>query len=296
MKFVKVLIAISCFFALLCLVRCCSSSSSDNHAKEQIAQDSVVPEEQIAQDSVIEVADQKSYVEYKHTYKDAKHFSFSVDYKIDSSLTGVNEKILEELVYIATKRRNTDFLSSAKAYADSLYKGYKSQVEDGIIEEEFNYEYTNEVEISNVYDDSYVLSVCVNHSSFEGGAHGNYCSTYYVFNLKTGKQYHLSDLIEENAKENVSSLIVDYFVKENKLNKPEELLEVGFFDLKDIKVTENFFVNKEGVSFVYCPYVIACYANGTQTAFLDWGKWNKGKLIKSGSPFACFIKEYVLTH
>ena len=73
------------------------------------------------------------------------------------------------------------------------------------------------------------------------------------------------------------------------MDKAEDLLNVGFLDLKDIKVTENFYVNKDGIGFVYNPYEIACYANGTQTASFKWNEVSS--LLKPNSPVSHLLKK-----
>lgn len=241
----------------------CSSKSSDN----------------AGQASALEI-DSAEYVKLIKEPNDTM-FSLNVDYKFVAPKPGVSEagdKIYMELTKVATQRRSLDFEASAKAMADSLYKVYRVDA----LEMEEKQEYSDELQIGMFYSDSniYVASNFV--YSYSGGAHGYHCSNFYVFNASKGCQYELSDFFSEESKSKLSEMIVDYFVKENKVTKASDLLDVGFLNLDDIKVTENFHVDKDGIGFVYCPYSIACYASGTQTASFKWKE--VAHLLKPNSP------------
>ncbi len=286
MKVTKVLGIFTCASLFLSLVAC--SGGNDTKNKEEIQQDSVVVVDESQQQAIEEKA---SETEYRHTFKDGPKLSFVAAYKTIDSLKGSGkgaDKIFEELTYIATKRRSSDFMSSAKAHADSLNNQYVSDFES-YPEDLPEYEYSNEITINRFYQDNSIFVAHLFQSSFEGGAHGNYGSGYYVYDLNSGSQYKLSDFFSDDTKNVLTEKIVEFFVKENELDKAEDLLNVGFLDLKDIKVTENFYVNKDGVGFVYNPYEIACYANGTQTASFKWNEVSS--LLKPNSPVSHLLKK-----
>lgn len=286
MKVTKVLGIFTCASLFLSLVACSGSSNKAN--EEQQEQDSVVVVDD-EQEQV--VAEKSSETEYQHTFKNSPKLSFVVSYKTIDSLKGTSkgaDKIFEELTYIATKHRSNDFLSSAKAHADSLNNQYINDFE-AYPEDLPAYEYSDEITINRFYQDNHILVAHLFQYSFEGGAHGNYGSEYYIYDINSGFQYKLSDFFSDDAKNVLTEKIVDYFVKAENLTKPEDLLNVGFLDLKQIKVTENFYVDKEGIGFVYNPYEIACYANGTETASFKWSEVSS--LLKPNSPVSYLLNK-----
>lgn len=275
MKGTKIFNILACASLFFGLVAC---SSSSNKAEQTVAETNV-------REGVFEI----DSFEYKHTYKmpRSSNFSFEIDYKITAPKKGESEagdKIFKELTNIATSRYTLDFVEAAKSHADSLYHSY----EEELIEYKDTMVYSDEFSITESYQDE---KLYVSHShfySYTGGAHGYYGSKFHVFDSKTGDLCKLSNFFSDESKEKLKSMIIDYFVKENKLNNSSELVNVGFLDENEIDVTENFSIDDEGISFVYCPYEIACYASGIQTAYFTWSE--VASLLKPDSPAAHFLK------
>lgn len=59
-------------------------------------------------------------------------------------------------------------------------------------------------------------------------------------------------------------------MQKNNVQKVKDLEEIGFFDVADIELNKNFYVNKEGITYTYNEYDIAGYALGTIEILLSY--------------------------
>jgi hypothetical protein len=94
---------------------------------------------------------------------------------------------------------------------------------------------------------------------YSGGAHGLGFVTTYKFNLQTGKQYKLSEILTSESK----FTKVTKYAKKYMINHPD----IFFADdvtLNDFKVanTHPFYFTKNGFYLIFQEYEVAPYAAG----------------------------------
>lgn len=98
---------------------------------------------------------------------------------------------------------------------------------------------------------------------YMGGAHG--MTTTVVGTFFRGKRLKLADLgdSKELEKQWISAACrrfkvknYDELIRNRKIFKP--------------KMTENFYLDDKGIHFIYDPYEIGCYAEGTIDIFVPW--------------------------
>ncbi len=109
---------------------------------------------------------------------------------------------------------------------------------------------------------------------FKGGAHGFDRAVYTCVDLETGSVITGENLFKAEYYESMlPSIIVEKLAEEHNLNSPKELEDEknGFFDINDIKPTNNFYLNEEGITFVYNPIEIAAHFIGISEVFIPYG-------------------------
>lgn len=99
-------------------------------------------------------------------------------------------------------------------------------------------------------------------SSYTGGAHGMYTTEYHTYSLSDGFELSLADLFDARQLELLDGAIRRKIAAEYGADSDEALSDRGFFP-EYIRPTENFCVTREGLSFLYNPYEIGCYALGS---------------------------------
>ena len=106
-----------------------------------------------------------------------------------------------------------------------------------------------------------LATVVLNSSSYLGGAHGSSAQTYFNFDLKTKQQVALDQIIESNQKGKLKQLAHDAFkvwVIDSKLAENVAEYEQAW----KFKLTDNFYLCKQGLILQYGEYDIGPYVVG----------------------------------
>jgi hypothetical protein len=106
--------------------------------------------------------------------------------------------------------------------------------------------------------------------SYTGGAHGNYGSNFLNIDLQRGKIWKLNDVIAGDTAR-LRPLLTEAARKYFRL-KPGEKLGDRLLQLDAPTVAGNFYITPRGLTFVYSPYEIASYAQGSISLFIPYEK------------------------
>lgn len=142
--------------------------------------------------------------------------------------------------------------------ADQLIKYYEEQLA------EFpDYDLAWEVEVegnAEIVDDYAVVTLPV--YSNMGGAHPNHHMTIANFELSSGKELKLLDIVDDTKalKELAQKRFIEARISDYDLG---EVFIDDFFFGEGFQLPENFGIKKEGIYFYYNPYEAAPYAMGT---------------------------------
>ena len=113
-----------------------------------------------------------------------------------------------------------------------------------------------------LYEDASLLSYSVEHYDYTGGAHGSLQMLYFIIDLETLTTITEEDIFAPNYYQLLTTKIVEQLMKKYEVDTPEKLLNEGFFDINDIAPNSNFWINDEGVHYIYNQYEIAPYSMG----------------------------------
>ena len=150
------------------------------------------------------------------------------------------------------------FFDSYSSTNESLYKEFPGA--------SFSWELLKFTHI--VYNKNYRMSFYILSYSFTGGAHGQETKTYTNIDLKSCKILNLNDIFKTGHDSLLSRLLTSKLQSMNHLTGKDKLTDVGYF-VDALKPTENFYLNENGVGFVYNQYEIAPYAFGQTEIFLN---------------------------
>ena len=105
---------------------------------------------------------------------------------------------------------------------------------------------------------------------YTGGAHGYNSLTYMNFSRKTGHLITLDEVLDLSKKEHIIQLLLQDLMQQANCKSIQQLEDEGYISIRDIDVTGNFHMGSCGITFVYNPYEIACYAMGRQSVTLTY--------------------------
>lgn len=113
-----------------------------------------------------------------------------------------------------------------------------------------------------LFNDNNIVSYSVEHYNYTGGAHGSLNALYYTIDLKNLTTITEEDIFKPNYHQFLTSKIVEKLMEKYGVSEADELMGEGFFDINEIAPNTNFWMNDEGVHYVYNQYEIAPYSMG----------------------------------
>lgn len=160
-----------------------------------------------------------------------------------------------------------------KYYAEDYTDGYCTDLEPMYIEDLNNkenegtnigswYSYYRNIESEALFYEGDLLIYKIFYNEYTGGAHGSYMTTYLNMDLKNVRPLSLSDLFVGEYEEALTDLLWNQLTMQVKVTGREELEEMGYGLTGDLLPTENFYLDKEGITFHYNVYDFTPYVMG----------------------------------
>jgi hypothetical protein len=171
-------------------------------------------------------------------------------------------KLVGEFVWFTTRFSNDGF-KTQKLTADYFEKQMDSLV--------FNYETYAQEPFSMLWDyDAHItideklknfVQLTTTWTSFTGGVHGNILFNTYLVSKKSGELLTFDKLVSDKSKFN--EIAESYFRKELKIEIDQDLSELGYwFEDTVFSCNDNFYPEKDGITFFFNVYEIAPYNFG----------------------------------
>ncbi|WP_179218745.1 PdaC/SigV domain-containing protein [Saccharibacillus sp. O23] len=167
--------------------------------------------------------------------------------------------------------------AALKKHAEDFLNDFKAQVKDfGPLDDDRDMHYEADGGYMIAYNRDGLLSVVTQDYSFYGGAHGGTLQTGYNFNIKTGKEVTLDQLLKANPNymSAVDKKIAAQFKKDGSLLEPDGFKTIG----KD----PSFYVKNGGFTIFFQQYEYTPYAAGIPSFDFDFASL----LPKGTNPFS----------
>ena len=161
----------------------------------------------------------------------------------------------------AVKKYTEKYVSD---YRNDLEPMYKKDEQDKEDEESIGawYSYYKGIESHVQLCNTLILTYRIDYNEYTGGAHGIYMSTFLNLDLRTLAPIRLDDLFAGDYKEQLTDLLWNQLMADNKVATRQELEDMGYVTTGDLTPTENFYLSKDGITFYYNVYDIAPYVMG----------------------------------
>ena len=171
-----------------------------------------------------------------------------------------------------TKLRNPDsiFHQSAKEFFDD-YKTENALTQgeiDSMGDNASMYSYDLSDDVSLCYTNTKMMVLACTSSSYTGGAHGNYGTSYVPLNLVTNQVITLSQMLTPEGIQHLRALLESGYRRDNHLTASQPLTDGGVFENK-IEPNKNFYATGKQLIFSYVPYEISSYAAGQIDIAID---------------------------
>jgi hypothetical protein len=174
-----------------------------------------------------------------------------------------NEKLKQNIDNIVGKYIKKFKKSSAKADVISTLKDMPDI--------SLSYEDTTTIELHALTKNTFTLSV--SNYNFTGGAHGNYSTQYYNYNIQDGTEVGLKNILISGYSKRLKKIAEKAYRDDNNYMPDEDLSTLGWFK-NEFEMTDNYAIGSDGLEFLYNPYEIKPYAGGTTSFTIPYEKLN----------------------
>ena len=181
----------------------------------------------------------------------------------------------------ATAKYTEDYLNNYKDLEDE-YKAEVAKADETPVGAWFSYFEISSDDIA--YNKNDILSYTVNFENYTGGAHGAHSFTNHVIDMKTGNLIKEDDIFIEGFQEDLAQILIDRIAKQNTVENPKELENIGFFSIDEIFPNGNFLIDDNGITYTFNEYEIAAYVVGATNVHLPYEEIQY--LLKKESPIA----------
>ena len=181
----------------------------------------------------------------------------------------------------ATAKYTEDYLNNYKDLEDE-YKAEVAKADETPVGAWFSYFEMSSDDIA--YNKNDILSYTVNFENYTGGAHGAHSFTNHFIDVKTGNLIKEDDTFIEGFQEDLAQILIDRIAKQNTVENPKELENIGFFSIDEIFPNGNFLIDDNGITYTFNEYEIAAYVVGATNVHLPYEEIQY--LLKKESPIA----------
>lgn len=184
-----------------------------------------------------------TYINYSYPYFKGESAAVDTLNNVILTIFGASNKV-------SLQQTQQTFIN---AYADMM----KHQADS----EQSWYSQTN---ITVPFQTNTLVCLSIETDDYTGGAHGIY-STFFTNYDKEAKQFvTLKKLVGDSALKELTSIAEKQFRIANEIQPDANLETLGYlFNEGKFYLTDNFTITDEGITWLYNPYEIAPYAQGT---------------------------------
>ena len=202
-------------------------------------------------------------------------------------ITGQDSRTNDSLKRIISRHLQKEIkgMDSPMKFLDELKENYFDsyiQSAEGIDNvsntESFNRE--KSVTMHVAYNENQILSIILKKFAKTGKSLGIEMDKYLVFSSALNRQLLIKDIISEEGLSFLDKLLNKKLRKLNGIRPGESLKDAGFFS-EEISHNNNFFINNDGIGFLYNIYEIAPGSLGTTSLFITFNEIGPG-MMKPG--------------
>ena len=166
----------------------------------------------------------------------------------------INTYLIEEFL---NQKGELDCNKAVDAFIENLKAQY---AQDDISRQIFDH-YTGKA----VYGKEGVINYILVENYYSGGAHPTSVTSILRFDTNTGEKIDLNGFFNDTCQYVLCDRLINRLMADKGVPTIDSLHAIGYLEVGDMFVSENFILNKDSISFFYNQYDIAPYACGTTT-------------------------------
>ena len=199
--------------------------------------------------------------------------SYPQSYK-DSTSVNKLKKLFAQAVLNSTEDVG-GIKEAMRLYAKSVItkntpKEDNSSAADSIVDEIDIDRFELTVNVKVMYNSNGLISFCKEEAIDKNGQRTSTSHHYINFDLKEMKKVTLADLFRDDCIEKLTATLKAKLMDDKGAGNEDELNDLGYFNLPNLTVTNNFFFTSRGITWSYDSSVIAVESVGEPTINIDY--------------------------
>lgn len=183
--------------------------------------------------------------------------------------------------YVSLPNHKNDFKTTVNAFVNKYISDYRRDYGDLYKQDKensasYNCSYKISTQVRDGADNVivYIASIYV----YTGGAHGIQQTLAKNINVNTGQIIRLSDIFVPGYEQTLKDIIVEKMAKKFKTDNLDGLEKLSIFADNNVYIPDNFILDDDDITFIYCEDEIAPHAVGEIKIDID--KDDIGNILK----------------
>ena len=175
---------------------------------------------------------------------------------------------------VLESQHSGDITQVTKNYISTLLKQYgvdESEKEEHV---ELDYKccksYGSNIDIAIEYNRNGILTFSKACTTLKDRDTTLITHEYFNFDLFTMKYITLDDVVSHSCIDNVTSALKEKLIKDNNVVSEDELINLGYYNIDNLKAHNNFRLTNEGIIWSFLPYEIALLIVGETEILLTY--------------------------
>jgi len=138
-----------------------------------------------------------------------------------------------------------DYVANYRNEAGKFFAREKtSHVED-------YYSFSKKIESTLIFSKANIISYQAKSYDDKGGANSSRMYKNLVLDLSTGQPITEYDIFLPEYKHALNKILTDKIIAQSNVQTMDSLLDLGYWCVEDLDSNNNFFVNEEGITYIY---------------------------------------------
>ena len=128
---------------------------------------------------------------------------------------------------------------------------------------------TMKVDIKVIYNNRDIVTFVKEEKMLKNGRQASTAHRYYNFDLQAMALIELNRLFNDQYRDQLTAMLKDKLLESNNAKSEDQLNELGFFNLPNFEVNNNFFFTDDTITWSYEPNTLAVSGVGEPQITID---------------------------
>lgn len=151
-------------------------------------------------------------------------------------------------------------------YVKKILDFYKTPAENIPSELEDETEKVSKYEINHnitpIFNSCNIFCVMKNTNMKKDGNSTIETNNYFSFNTSNCSRINIMDIIKDEYSTDINNLLKERLMQQEGVTNQSQLIDLGYFNIDNLSINNNFFFVDDKIVFAYEPYEIACLQVG----------------------------------